>query len=146
MIIWRLTTKDNISEAFDGEGASRYGGRWNSKGRKMVYCSESVSLAVLENLVHFDVDIAPPLYLYEIEIDDPAIDRDSTLLKLLRDKTKSKHFGDKWISSKSNMALEVPSAVVERENNFLLNPEHSSFSSLKITSHGLFYLDSRLTK
>jgi len=36
----------------DGAGARLVGGRWNSPGRALVYMAESVSLAVLENLVH----------------------------------------------------------------------------------------------
>jgi len=66
LIAWRLTTKKNESEAFNGIGASKYGGRWNSKGNKVIYSSESISLALLENLVHFDLDLSPKLYLFEI--------------------------------------------------------------------------------
>jgi RES domain-containing protein len=38
--------------AYDGEGACRVGGRWNSKGVRVLYMSENRSLAVLEVLVH----------------------------------------------------------------------------------------------
>ena len=38
--------------AYDGEGAHRVGGRWNSKGTRVLYMSENRSLAVLEILVH----------------------------------------------------------------------------------------------
>ena len=36
--------------AYDGEGARRAGGRWNSKGIRVLYMSENRSLAVLEIL------------------------------------------------------------------------------------------------
>ena len=34
-----------------GEGAELYGGRWNSVGLPLIYCSEHLSLANLEILV-----------------------------------------------------------------------------------------------
>lgn len=146
MIIWRLTTKESVEEAFNGEGASRYGGRWNSQGTKLVYCSESVSLSVLENLVHFDVDLAPPLYLYEVTVEDYEIHRDLHIYNLLNNESESKSYGDQWVSSVNKTVLEVPSVIIPREKNYLINPNHSNFSQLKITQHGLFDLDSRLTK
>ncbi|MEX2607338.1 MAG: RES family NAD+ phosphorylase, partial [Kiritimatiellia bacterium] len=51
---YRLTKKKRVHTAFDGEGARLYGGRWNSKGTRMVYTSAAPSLAILETLVHVD--------------------------------------------------------------------------------------------
>lgn len=145
MNIWRLTTRDNITEAFDGQGAFKYGGRWNSKGTKLVYCSDSISLAILENLVHFDIDIAPPLYLFEIEIENKQVYLDPKLKQLLSNERRTKQYGDEWVFSLKSLALEIPSAVVNREKNYLLNPEHTCFKKIKIIPHGLFDLDTRLT-
>jgi len=146
LIVWRLTTRDTTEDAFNGLGASKYGGRWNSKGTKIVYCSDTVSLAVLENLIHFDNDVAPPLYLYEVGIDDNKVLVDSSVDSLVTNLAKAKQYGDRWVTSSNEVAFIVPSAVIERESNILLNPEHSDFGNLKITPHGFFDLDSRLTK
>ena len=35
--VWRITTERFAQTAFSGEGARRYGGRWNSKGHAVVY-------------------------------------------------------------------------------------------------------------
>jgi hypothetical protein len=47
---------------YDGEGARRAGGRWNSKGVRVVYMSENRSLAVLEILAHLS-DVLPDKYV-----------------------------------------------------------------------------------
>ncbi|MGH7564183.1 MAG: RES family NAD+ phosphorylase [Gemmatimonadota bacterium] len=47
-------------------GARRAGGRWNSKGRPMIYTSEHLSLPVLETLVHVTRDELPDLVAHEI--------------------------------------------------------------------------------
>ena len=51
-----------IYPVYDGEGARRAGGRWNSKGIRVVYLSENRSLAVLEVLVHLS-NVIPDKYL-----------------------------------------------------------------------------------
>ncbi|MGB3635214.1 MAG: RES domain-containing protein, partial [Rubrobacteraceae bacterium] len=51
---WRICAPKYADTAFSGEGARIYGGRWNSKGRAVVYSSESNALAVLEQLVHVE--------------------------------------------------------------------------------------------
>jgi RES domain-containing protein len=48
--------------AYDGEGARRVGGRWNSRGVRVLYMSESRSLAVLDILVHLSSTL-PDKYL-----------------------------------------------------------------------------------
>jgi len=47
----------------DGLGARLAGGRWNSPGRAVVYMAESMSLAVLENLVHMSRQDFPTGYV-----------------------------------------------------------------------------------
>jgi RES domain-containing protein len=43
---WRIVKEKHAATAFDGEGAWLYGGRWNSPGRRVVYTSAALSLAV----------------------------------------------------------------------------------------------------
>jgi RES domain-containing protein len=49
---WRLIKANHADDAFAGEGAKRWGGRWNSKGVRVVYTAESLSLATLEVIGH----------------------------------------------------------------------------------------------
>ena len=52
---WRLVKARHAAGAFDGEGARLHGGRWNSRGARVVYVSSSRSLAALELLVHLEI-------------------------------------------------------------------------------------------
>lgn len=143
--IWRLTTKDKLQEAFNGEGARKHGGRWNSKGIPCVYASYSASLALLENLVHFELDTAPSLYLYSVECDDLLIESAQSLKKGWEDDLAyTQNLGLQWQQLKLKLVLEVPSVIVRHEKNYIINPEHNDFSSLKIKEHGQFDPDKRL--
>lgn len=53
-----------VENAFDGEGAYRYGGRWNSRGTRIVYAAGNLSLTALEIIVHFDDDAMLLEYSY----------------------------------------------------------------------------------
>src|SRR6266581_3499304 len=49
---WRIVLESEAATAFSGEGAWRYGGRWNSPNVRVVYVSEHQSTAALEVFVH----------------------------------------------------------------------------------------------
>jgi RES domain-containing protein len=40
--------------------------------------------------------------------------------------------GNRWLTSGSSAVLQVPSAVIPHEPNFLLNPGHPDFPAIKI--------------
>ena len=50
--VFRVVKEKHASDAFTGEGSRRFGGRWNKEGTPVVYTSESLSLAALEQFVH----------------------------------------------------------------------------------------------
>jgi RES domain-containing protein len=52
LVAWRLDSTIHASTWASGEGAFRYGGRWNTKGVRAVYCSIDPSTAILEVAVH----------------------------------------------------------------------------------------------
>jgi RES domain-containing protein len=147
---WRIVKSRYASTAFDGEGARLYGGRWNSPGTRMVYTSSTVSLAVLEVLVHLqEASILSSYSLISASFNDvfvEHVDR-STLPDGWRTypaPSELQHIGDEWVRSRSSAVLEVPSVIVERESNYLLNPTHPNFSSLVIGEPEPFTFDERL--
>src|ERR1700736_975143 len=83
MKIWRICRELYAAEAFSGEGARRYGGRWNSRGVPMVYASSSLALAAIELFVHLEPNQAPGDLVWiaaELPEGEPAMRWDAATL------------------------------------------------------------------
>ncbi|MDQ0392617.1 RES family NAD+ phosphorylase [Labrys monachus] len=52
LVAWRLDQSTFAPTWDSGEGAYRAGGRWNSAGQRVVYCSVDPATAILEVAVH----------------------------------------------------------------------------------------------
>lgn len=123
----------------DGEGARRVGARWNSPGRAIVYMADSISLAVLENLVHLSRQDFPTGYVVIA-----AVIPDSIAILSLDELANPQAGGDQWFDSQASAALRVSSVVVPAEFNFLLNPAHPDFQRIVVEPATPFNFDSRL--
>lgn len=53
MFLWRISNHLSLA----GKGGSRASGRWHTRGRRVVYCAENAAAALLEILVHFEIEI-----------------------------------------------------------------------------------------
>ena len=134
--------------------ASGVDGRWNPLHQKMIYTAGSVALACLENLAHKSgtslaagnfslsvIDIGD-LKIEEVKIGDLAsvhpnwqsVDQYPFTQKL----------GNDWLNANTAAVLKVPSAIIDLEYNYLLNPNHASFTGIKIVSVERFRFDVRL--
>ncbi len=152
MIVFRLSRARYASD-LSGKGAELSGGRWNSKGTPMVYCSESRALCTVEIAVHLPLNLIPADYkLISMEIPDHL--KLLTLLpKVLPSGWNSippiaatRDAGDKFINEGKFVGMRVPSAIIKDEFNVLFNPRHKDFRSLTITSIDPFDFDKRLFK
>jgi RES domain-containing protein len=147
---WRIVKEKHARSAFSGEGARIYEGRWNSAGVRMVYCSEHLSLATLEILVHTQpVIIRDKFRAFRVTWDE-AFMTAIELKKLPKGWNTqppgpvSRNIGDEWIRSGRSAILAVPSIIVPLERTFLLNPNHRDFAKIRIKDGGRFVLDPRL--
>ena len=133
--------------AFDGEGARRYGGRWNSAGVPMVYASEHESLAVLEVRVHIAMSGVYKSFSFDF---DEGLMRTLPVQQLPKDWQREpppvslQRLGDQWVKAGDSVILAVPSAIVPNELNLLLNPRHPDFSKIDIHTATDLTLDRRL--
>jgi RES domain-containing protein len=123
-------------QAFSGVGGLRAGARWHTRGRRIVYCAQSLSLAALEMLVHLKttVDVGDFVH-FEAEIPDDLILCPASYPGRWRtDRVATRRFGDAWLTSQPGPALLVPSVISPGEWNVLLNPAHPVFSPGWITA------------
>lgn len=150
--LFQISTSEHIND-ITGMGARIYGGRWNHTGYPAVYTSGSRSLAALEFLVHVPMALAPEnLSIVEINIQEniewESIN-ESQLPSNWRDYPAPEqlaNIGTNWIKSKSSLLLDIPSAVVVKEVNTLINPLHPDIKFVDLINIEKFSFDSRLFK
>jgi RES domain-containing protein len=147
---WRLLKARHAADAFTGEGTRLYGSRWTSPGSRVVYASQSLSLATLEILVHLQSSKPLPSYVvFDVEFPEECIDTlDSTALpETWRDypaPPETRAIGDEWLRRASHAVLRVPSAITPVESNFLMNPAHELFAAFRIRGPQPYQFDARL--
>lgn len=147
---WRIVKSAYAASAFDGEGARIAGGRWTSPGRRAAYTAESISLAALEMLVHLGSSAVLAQYVvipcsfprrFITTIDRAMLHADWRMSPPL---DSLRRIGDQWLTRKTTAVLSVPSAVINGERNYLLNPEHTDFAAIEFDRPRSFAFDPRL--
>lgn len=150
VVAWRIVQRRFAKDAFTGEGARRFGGRWNSPGRAVVYTAQSLALAVLEILVHIDSEkllenyVAIPATIDEhliVSIHESHLPNNWRAYPTAR---ATQAIGDEWLAQGNSPVLRVPSAVIPEEFNFLINSSHKDFRKLRIGRPRRFRFDARL--
>ena len=149
---WRITKNKYQDSAFTGEGAEVAGGRWNSQGTRIVYASSSISLSILEILVHLEsISVLSSYSVIPFHFDESlaAELKEGDLLKgwaAHPPPVSSQRVGDSWVQEQTSLLLKVPSVVVPIESNYLLNPTHPDIDKIKIGHPVPLPLDERLTR
>lgn len=134
---------------FDGAGAYRWGSRWVSPRRQVVHAAETWSLAVLENLVHWQSGTLPSdLVCVRIAIPDDvaqevAAEFDPALL-IGHDYRATRRIGDAWYERGDSAVLRVPSVVSPYECNVLCNQRHADFPRIVVGEPTPARIDARL--
>jgi RES domain-containing protein len=144
---YRILKRRFVAAAFSGEGARRYGGRWNSAGVALVYSSSSISLAILEWRAHLTQWPAPPSVIIRIEFDASLVWSPAKLpanWKRWPCPKTTAAVGDTWVRSGTSAVLKLPSAVVPTEFNYILNPAHPDFGKISLGRPQVFKADPRL--
>ena len=147
MLLWRISNYADLT----GAGGMLVSARWHTAGRPIVYLAESPAGALLEVLVHLELDEAhrPSTYqLLRIEVNDSLTLQRLDPASLSPDwrvtEAETQAQGDAWLRAGKTALLAVPSAIVPETSNWLLNPRHPEASHLRVTHVLAARYDARL--
>ncbi|MCK8786169.1 RES domain-containing protein [Roseomonas sp. NAR14] len=147
--LWRVVT--GTHPIWSGEGARRFGQRWNPPGLAAIYTGTSFAVCLVEVLVHAN-RLTPPSAARCVEAEvpddvsreafDPAAHPgwDDPL-----DTSVAQAFGRAWLEEGRSALLIVPSVVTGgRDTNAVVNPEHPDAVRIAVGPETPVALDPRL--
>ncbi|NHZ32691.1 RES family NAD+ phosphorylase [Massilia rubra] len=150
--VWRIAVEAPTYTADDlsGTGAKISGGRWNSKGTRLVYSASNIALATLET-VHYLSNGGLPFNRYLVRIDIPEIVWEARQVfaplpvgwDAIPAGLSARNAGDRWVASGTTALLLVPSVLVPDEYNVLINPRHSDAAAITATTIRRWIYDPR---
>lgn len=150
MVVYRVANSKYKESTLSGIGAEKVGGRWNEVGTRAIYCSENISLALLEYYVHSEKisNLPKDILIAKIEFPDEFIIEE---LEFLPDRWNQYPYSSKTTNVFSNLArnrnffaLKVPSTIVGLESNIILNPLYKNFGKVEISEFIELPIDERL--
>jgi RES domain-containing protein len=143
VILWRISEHATL----DGGGGLSFSARWHTAGQRIVYCAPNPATALLEVLVHANIDIEDvPVNLRYLEIDAPDalaiedVDTSGLGQSWWTDLESTRRAGDQWLQSTRTSLLRVPSVIVPATLNVLINPRHPESGQIRVIhthSHGI---------
>ena len=121
-------------------------GRWNLAGDRVIYCSESRALAAFEVLVHMKSDwMVSTFNFIGIQIPEKEPLKIDPFENFKIREEECQNLGHEWYESQTSLLLKVPSVIIPKEWNYLINTQHSDFDGVKIKMIEPFYqFDQRL--
>ncbi len=134
MLVYRIAHKkyaQNLS-------VSGFSGRWNSEGNKVLYTSENISLALLENMIYragcgfnsdFKIMVIEVLSEKIEQVDFKIVPKNWRKLDAY---SELQAIGDFWYEQQNNLMLKVPSAILPENFNLIINTVHPDFKNVKL--------------
>ena len=119
----------------------------------MVYTSQTLSLCALEYFVHLEPDLAPR-ELVAVEAEIPEDLRIACLeaadlppeWRTYPAPDSLKDLGTAWVREGETAVLSVPSSIIPRERNILINPGHPEAGRIRVEPAEPFAFDPRMWK
>jgi len=152
MIVYRVVNVKYKDKTLSGIGTEKVGGRWNSVGTRAIYCSENISLALLEYYVHSEniAYLPKEILIAKIQFSDEFIIEQ---LDELPDRWNQYSYSSKTTQiftdlakDRDRFALRVPSTIVGLESNIILNPLFKDFGKVEIAEFIELPIDYMLKK
>jgi RES domain-containing protein len=150
MEIFKISN-ETYSKAITSSGVAN---RWNKAGEFVTYAASSRSLATLEMVARRSC-ILPASIIYKMMVlsinDDDKLFKQIKISDLPTNWTKLdaypklQEIGSDWYSNQETLILQVPSAIIPKEYNFVINTKHPLFlSNVNLTRTEDYFWDDRL--
>ena len=149
LTVYRIGDARGKHKVYSSEGAFRDdGGRWHTRGDRVIYAAEHFSTAMLEKLVHWSG--SPPNNQRYVEISIPA---GTSYEEVLGNRlpgwddaslTVARQYGHGWYGQQRSAILLVPSVVARPERNVIINDQHAEFPQITCGSEITMKWDERL--
>jgi len=143
---WRISSFADLS----GEGGKIASARWHTQGNPAVYLAESPAGAMIEHLVHLLYTRWKVPERYDLlEVQAPEEVAIKELLPLAgvdwkEDLLLTRRIGDEWLAKRETPLARMPSAIMPRTWNILLNPQHPDAQQVRIEAVIRERFDNRL--
>jgi RES domain-containing protein len=148
--LWRISEYPDLR----GEGGRLGSARWHTAGRPVVYLAESPAGAMLERIVHLlnmdedgKGDLPPGYNLIQVSVPDELPAKPLNTLARVDWKERqefTQQIGNVWLASHESALARVPSAIIPRTWNYLLNPQHKDSVRIEIVEVIRERFDNRL--
>lgn len=152
MVVYRVANIKYKEATLTGIGAEKVGGRWNEVGTRAVYCSENISLALLEYYIHSQSIAHLPREILVAKIEFPGTFKIDQLEKLPEQWNHYPYTAQtttvftELVKKPDFFALRVPSSIVGLESNIILNPLFKEFGKVNILEFITLPVDERLKR
>jgi RES domain-containing protein len=144
MIVFRMTLAE-YAHSLEGIGARRYGGRWNRKGKAVLYTSNSTALCLLEILVNVKQRYFPTYHRMVVEVPNDLVNPAPPVF--FTEVDRSTEYGERWVNDGRWAAIKVASSILPSSQdayNILINPDHRDFAKIKLLESSPLTIDPRL--
>ena len=131
---------------------SGFEGRWNSKGKLVLYASENIATSLLENIIYrtgtgFNNDYKiMVIYHPEEHIEQIITSNLPQDWRSMESYDQLQKIGNSWYDEQRSLCLKVPSSILPDNYNIIFNTTHPEFKNVKLIDVLDYEPDERLEK
>ena len=131
---------------------SGFEGRWNSKGKLVLYASENIATSLLENIIYrtgigfnnnYKIMV---IYHPEEHIEQIITSNLPKDWRSMESYDQLQKIGDSWYDEQRSLCLKVPSSILPDNYNIIFNTTHPEFKNVKLIDVLDYEPDERLEK
>ena len=131
---------------------SGFEGRWNSKGKLVLYASENIATSLLENIIYrtgtgFNNDYKiMVIYHPEEHLEQIITSNLPKDWRSMESYVQLQKIGNSWYDEQRSLCLKVPSSILPDNYNVIFNTTHPEFKNVKLIDVLDYEPDERLEK